>query len=113
MVSVLAEMLSSVLKKSLSLCEGTSWNTGLLVRTEEVSVYEVTEGGLGEAILQAGDVVKSITIGENTITITRQHHLIDAMLDVRVGDTVSLVIVRDGAEMTVSTTITEDSLSAY
>ncbi len=87
--------------------------SGLVVRTEEITVSEVSAGGLGEAILHAGDVVKSITIGEKTITITRQHHLIDAMLDVRVGDTVSLVIVRDGTEMTVSTAITEDSLSAY
>ncbi len=87
--------------------------SGLIVRTEEITVREVTAGGLGEAILKAGDVVKSITIGEDTITITRQHHLIDAMLDVRVGDTVSLVIIRDGTETTVSTTITETSLSAY
>ncbi len=87
--------------------------SGLLVRTEEITVNEVTAGGLGEAILRTGDVVKSITIGEDTITVTRQHHLIDAMLDVRVGDTVSLEIVRDGTETTVSTTITEDSLSAY
>ncbi len=88
-------------------------NTGLLVRKEEVTVYEVSAGGLGETILKAGDVVKSITIGEKTIPVTRQHHLIDAMLDVRVGDIVSLVILREGAEVTVSTTLTEDCLSAY
>ncbi len=87
--------------------------SGLIVRREEITVHEVSAGGLGETILKAGDVVKSIMIGENTITVTRQHHLIDAMLDVRVGDTVSLLIVREGTEMTVSTTITEDSLSAY
>ncbi len=87
--------------------------SGLIVRTEEITVHEVNKGGLGESILKAGDVVKSITIGKNTITVTRQHHLIDAMLDVRVGDTVSLVIIRDGTETTVSTTITEASLSAY
>ncbi len=87
--------------------------TGFLVRAEEISVSEVSAGGLGEAILEAGDIVKSITIGDKTISVTRQHHLIDAMLDVRVGDTVSLVILRDGAEMTVSTSITENSLSAY
>ncbi len=87
--------------------------SGLIVRREEITVHEVTAGGLGEAILKAGDVVKSITIGEETVTVTRQHHLIDAMLDVRVGDTVSLVIIRDGRETTVSTIITEDSLSAY
>ncbi len=93
----------------------TAYDTesGLLVRSEEISVYEVTAGGLGEDILKADDIVKSITIGETTIAVTRQHHLIDAMLDVRVGDTVTLSIVRDGQEMTVSTIITEDCLAAY
>ncbi len=86
---------------------------GMLVRTEEISVAEVTAGGLGEDILSVGDVVKSITIGDKTTNVTRRHHLIDAMLDVRVGNTVSFVIIRDGAEMTVSTVITEDCLSAY
>lgn len=87
--------------------------TGLLIRCEKVSVYEVTAGGLGEAILRAGDVIQSITIGEKTVSVTRQHHLIDAMLDVRVGDTVSIVVVRNGTEQTVSTTITQDCLTAY
>ena len=87
--------------------------SGMLVRSEEISVHEVTAGGLAENILKAGDVVKSITIGERTVTVSRQHHLIDAMLDVRIGDKVSMVIVRGGTEMTVTTTITEDCLAAY
>ncbi len=87
--------------------------TGRLIRSEEVTVYEVTSGGLGESILQAGDVIKSITIGDQTVEVTRQYHLIDAMLDVRAGDTVSMRIVRNGEEMTVSTTMTEDCLAAY
>ena len=87
--------------------------SGRFVKNEEITVYEVSAGGLGEEILKANDVIKSITVGEKTVVITRQYHLIDAMLDVRVGDTVSLVIVRDGEKMTVSTTITEDSLTAY
>ena len=87
--------------------------TGFLVRKEEVSVHEVTSGGLGEEILKAGDVIKSITLGEKTVEVYRQHHLIDAMLDVRVGDTVSITVVRDGTETTVSTVITESCLAAY
>lgn len=87
--------------------------TGLFVRYEEISVHEVTTGGLGESILKADDVIKSIIIGDKSVTVTRQHHLIDAMLDVRVGDTISIVIVRDGTEQTVSTTITEDCLTEY
>ena len=87
--------------------------TGRLLRTEEVTVYEVTPGGLGEDILQAGDVICSISVGDRTVEVTRQYHLTDAMLDVRVGDTVSLRIVRDGEEMTVSTVMTEECLAAY
>ncbi len=87
--------------------------SGRFVRCEGIMVYEVSSGGLGEAILKADDIIKSITIGEKTVSVTRQYHLIDAMLDVRVGDTVSLVIMRDGVEMTVSTVITEDCLVAY
>ena len=87
--------------------------TGTLVRKEEIMVYEVSMGGLGESILKENDIIKSITIGNKTTEITRQYHLIDAMLDVREGDTVTLLIVRNGEEMTVSTTITNDCLTAY
>ena len=87
--------------------------TGLFSKWEEVSVYEVSDGGIAKGILQVGDVIKAITIGNKTVTITRQYHLIDAMLDVRVGDTVTLSIIRNGVEKTVSTTITEGCLVAY
>ena len=93
----------------------TKYNTetGILERYEQIVVHEVNAGGLGAAILKAGDILKSITVGDKTIEITRQYHLIDAMLDVRVGDTVSMTIVRNGEEMTVSTVITEGCLVAY
>ena len=87
--------------------------TGVLERYEEIVVYEVNKGGLGEAILKAGDILKTITLGERKVEITRQYHLIDAMLDVRVGDTVYMEITRNGEEMTVSTVITEGCLVAY
>ncbi|MBO5269503.1 MAG: trypsin-like peptidase domain-containing protein [Clostridia bacterium] len=87
--------------------------TGLLHKYEQVRVVEVTTGGLGEKILKSGDIISAIRIGDKTVEITRQYHLIDAMLDVRVGDAVSLTILRDGKTETVSTTITEDCLAAY
>jgi serine protease Do len=87
--------------------------TGLFSKCEEVSVYEVSDGGIAKGILEQGDVIKAITIGNKTVTVTRQYHLIDAMLDVRVGDKVSLTIIRNGVEKTVSTTITEACLAAY
>jgi serine protease Do len=93
----------------------TKYNTetGVLERYEEIIVHEVNKGGLGETILKAGDILKTITLGERKVEITRQYHLIDAMLDVRVGDTVYMEILRNGEEITVSTVITEDCLVAY
>lgn len=87
--------------------------TGLISIKETVSVYEVSSGSLADGVLQAGDVLVSATINGNTTEITRQYHIIDMMLDVRVGDVVILNILRGGEEKTVSITITEDCLTAY
>ena len=85
---------------------------GVLRCCEEISVYEVTAGGLGAEILQAGDLILSITVGNRTVEVTRQHHLIDAMLDARIGAEISLKILRNGETLTVSTVITEASMTA-
>ena len=87
--------------------------TGLITIEETVSVYEVSSGSLADGILQADDVLVSVTVGGNTTDITRQYHIIDMMLDVRVGDVVTLKILRAGEDMNVSITITEDSLTEY
>ena len=94
---------------------GTDYDpeTGIIYRYEKIRVAEVTAGGLGEKILKTGDIVKRIEIGGKSIQVTRQYHLIDAMLDVRVGDTVTLTVERDGESVTVETVITEDCLAAY
>ena len=87
--------------------------TGILRKYERVVVAEVVSGGLGSEILVVGDIVKAISVGEKTVEVTRQHHLIDLMLEVRVGDTVTITVERDGEEMTVQTVITEACLTAY
>ena len=87
--------------------------TGLVKIEETVSIYTVSSGSLADGILQAGDVLVSATIGENTTVITRQYHIIDMMLDVRVDDVVTLNILREGTEKTVSITITKECLTAY
>ena len=87
--------------------------TGSFTIEETVCVYEVSSGSLADGILQAEDVLVSATVNGNTTEITRQYHIIDMMLDVRVGDTVVLNILRDGEELTVNIQITEDCLMAY
>ena len=87
--------------------------TGSFTIEETVSVYEVTEGSLADGILQAEDVLVSATLNGEVTEITRQYHIIDMMLDVRVGDVVILNILRSGEKKTVSITITEGCLTAY
>ena len=55
---------------------------GILQKLESVIIAEITNGGLADGKLQANDVIKSIKINEKTVDVTRQHHLIDTMLDV-------------------------------
>ena len=87
--------------------------TGCVIISETVSVYEVGEGTLAHGVLQKGDVILSATLHGETTEITRQYHIIDMMLDVRAGDVVTLSLLRDDEPLTVEITITEDCLTAY
>ncbi len=87
--------------------------TGIIKQAEKVVAMETTAGALAYGVFKPDDVIKSITIGEKTVAVTRRHHLIDTMLDARVGDTVFFKIIRDGVEKTVNVTITESCLTEY
>lgn len=87
--------------------------TGKINKLEDISVVEVSAGSLADGEFQEGDIIKSITVGENTTEVTRQHHLIDAMLDVRVGDTVTVSVERNRKNITIAITVSEDCLAIY
>jgi serine protease Do len=76
-------------------------STGKAVIVETSTVAEVTSGGAADGYLKTGDVIKSVTINNETTTIVRKYQLIDLMLTVRKGDTIKLTIERDGATQTV------------
>ena len=86
---------------------------GIIKQAEQVIVMETTAGALADGVFKTDDVIKSITIGEKTVSVTRRHHLIDTMLDARVGDTVSFNIIRGGVEKTVNITIAASCLTEY
>ena len=88
-------------------------STGIISIEETVSVYEVSEESIAEGILKEGDTFVSSTLNENVTKINRQYDIIDMMLDVRVGNTVNFNIIRDGENINVSITITEDCLTEY
>lgn len=85
--------------------------TGKVRIVEEVSVDEITSGSLSSGVLKTGDIIRSITIGDRTYEVTRIFHVVDIMLNARVGDTVTFTVTRGGAEETVSLTITESALT--
>ena len=75
---------------------------GNLVIEEELTIYESPSAGAAAyGLLFKGDVMKEATINGKTSKLTRRFHLIDLLLQVRLGDTISLKIERDGEEKTV------------
>ena len=87
--------------------------TGLIRIEETVYIHEIAKGSLTDGVLLPEDVLVSATLNGKTIRLTRQYQVIDMMLDVRAGDTVTLNILRGGEEKTVSITVTEDCLTEY
>lgn len=87
--------------------------SGLIAVKETVSVYEVSAGSITSGLLMAEDVLLRASLNGETVEITRQYHIIDMMLDVRVGDTVELTVLRGTEEKTVIIKITEDCLTEY
>ena len=86
---------------------------GLVTIEETVSVYEVAKDSLIDGVLQKGDVILNVTLNGENKRITRQHQIIDMLLDVRVGDVWYFEILRDGEKETCNIVITEDCLTEY
>ena len=86
--------------------------TATIRRVEVVAVGDVLADGLAFGVIEVGDVMKSITVGGRTFEITRTYNVIDAMLDARGGDSVTVTVERDGVELSFDFTIPADSLVA-
>ncbi len=98
---------------TVSLSSEYDAESGMIVKKEQVAVYEISGGGLCDGVLEEGDIIISVSVGDKNISVTRRHHLTDAMLDARPGDTVEFEIERSGETLTVTLTVTEDCLTAY
>ena len=95
--------------------------TGLLTKKEHCTISSVSEGSLaygnGEDGMMVGDVVTKIKVRDNEYTVTRQHHVIDAVLSAFIGDTVEITVLRQvegqEKEITLSFVITNECVVAY
>lgn len=88
-------------------------STGRIGISETVTVYEVSEGSLTDGIIVKGDVINSISVGDFTVNVTRVHHVLDAMLIAKVGDTVTVSFSRGNESYTKSFVITSDHVIPY
>ena len=57
------------------------------------------------------DIIVSLTLNGETVMANRVHNIVDFMLGVHVGDTVTVTLIRDGKEMKVDVTFTESSIA--
>ena len=92
-------------------------DTGHVHLYEKVKVVEVSTDSLVKGQLQAGDILKSISFtGENgteSLEITRQYHIVDAMLKARAGDEITVGVLRDGKEVYAKVVMTKEHISEY
>ena len=72
---------------------------------QTVAVSDVQAGGVSNGILSVGDEIKSITVKGKTTVVTRLFQVPDALLYADAGSQVTLQIVRDGQEQTVTVTV--------
>lgn len=87
--------------------------TGLITKTESVVISQVSFGSLASGKIEVGDVITAIKIGDDEISITRTHHVIDMMLNARLGDQVEITLLRKGETKAVTIEITADALTKY
>lgn len=86
---------------------------GKMYIEESVTIHEISQTSIAKGKLQEGDILISISINGNKKGITRQHHVIDFMLNARVGDEVTFEVERDGSIISKSVIITEFCITSY
>jgi serine protease Do len=91
---------------------------GAIVIEEQITVSEVISDtasgykpGLGLEQFKVGDILKTVTIGGQTYAVTRNYRVGELMLNARVGEKITFLIVREGKETQVEVTPTEKDLA--
>lgn len=93
----------------------TSENENGIIETfYNVVVSEVSAGALAQNSLKAGDVIKSVKINDGeTIAVNSVYNLTEHMYKVRLGDSITFNIVRDGNAQSVTVTPTEHDFKSF
>lgn len=83
--------------------------TDRLYTHDEVTVSEVSRGSASSGKLQAGDVLVSVTLNGKTVDIDHSWQIGEILWQVRLGDTLSLLVERDGGEVSVELSFDSES----
>ena len=86
--------------------------TGKIVTTESPKIIAVNQDSAAFGKLFEEDILISATLNGKTKKITKNHHLIDTVLDIRAGDTLTLTVLRNGVETAVNISITPANITS-
>ena len=76
---------------------------------ETVIVYDVNETSLFKNLLEKDDIVTEIKINDTVYNVDRTYKLTDSLLDARIGDNVTLKIIRNGVTISYTITLTDSN----
>ena len=76
-------------------------SAGTLWVKEKLVIDSVEQNAAATGKLKKGDVIKSMVIDGKTYSIDRRFYVTDLLLSVKKGDTVTVIVERNGAEMPV------------
>ncbi len=85
-------------------------DTGGLLKREVIGIADIEEGSLASGALKIDDIINSITVDGVKYDVTRMYIVTDAMINARVGSSVTVNITRGNEVMDVEITITEASV---
>ena len=83
---------------------------GTITLYDTVEIQSVTETSIAKGELKAGDILYKVKLaGREEHTICRQFEMIDLLLDARIGDTVTITVLREGKEVSFTGVFTEST----
>lgn len=87
-------------------------NTGKIKIVERLTVQEVSANSPADGIVQVGDVLVSVTVGDVTTQIQRSYHLTDALINARSGQNIVYCVERGNETLNLTLAITQECLTA-
>ena len=96
----------------------TSYVTGLKIddsgdvyQVELVEVTDVSAGALADGKIMVGDTINHITVDGVKTSVTRLHHVTEAMLGAQIGSKIILNVTRDGEVMDITLIVLNKALT--